>query len=71
MTKEIKDFKNNLSTKTYHKRHKKSANKTLKAIELVNGKTDPNLIKLSNEYTSDVLGWIGFAPWLHVYCSVA
>ncbi len=55
----------------YHLRHKTLAKKTLKSIELVKGKTDPKLIKLSDQYASDVLGWIGFSPWLYVYSAIS
>lgn len=54
----------------YHSFHKKSAYKVLNSIELVKGKTNPKLIKLSNEYASDILGWRGFAPWLYVYSAI-
>ena len=43
----------------------------MKSIESVKGKTDPKLFKLSNEYARDILGWIGYAPWLYVYSAVA
>jgi hypothetical protein len=51
--------------------HKKQAKQTLKSIELVKGKTTPHLIKLSDEYAQDVLGWRGYAPWLYVYSAMA
>lgn len=50
--------------------HKSDTNKRLKNVEFVNGKTDPKLIKLSNEYAMDVLGWRGYAPWLIVYSAM-
>lgn len=28
------------------------------------------MIKLSNEYAQDVLGWQGYAHWLHIYCAI-
>lgn len=36
-------------------------------IEVNHGKIDPQLIKLSNEYAIETLGWKGYAPWLYVY----
>jgi len=60
----------NASTYRYHKIHKYTAEKILKGLEKVKGKTNKNLIKLSDEYVKEVLGWEGFAPWLHVYCAV-
>jgi len=55
---------------SYHLDHKKSALKVLKSIESVKGKTDKKLIKLSDDYANDVLGWKGYAPWLYVYSAV-
>ena len=62
--------------KNYHagrrvSNHKKSAYAILKSIEAVKGKTDPKLIKLSNEYALDVLGRKEFSPWLYVYSAIA
>lgn len=50
----------------YHKYHAKNE---LKVIELVKGKTEPKLIKLSNEYAKDIFGSQNYAPWLYVYCA--
>lgn len=50
-----------------HKREKKRALKALHIIEGYQGKTNPKLIKLSNEYAKDVLGNKVHAPWLYVY----
>lgn len=61
-----KIIKNSLDWR-YHSSHKKKALKILKNIEFVKGETDTKLIKLSDEYSSDVLGWKGYAPWLYVY----
>lgn len=51
----------------YHLGHRKSALDILKNIEAEKGKTNTKLIKLSDEYASDVLGSKIFAPWLYVY----
>jgi len=69
--KKIKEIVQRYLTYEYHKALNDSANKTLKSIESVKGKTDPKMIRLSNEYASDVLGWKGYAPWLYVYCAVS
>jgi Sugar-transfer associated ATP-grasp len=60
-----------ISTYRYHLIHKNQANSILRSIEIVRGKTEPKLIKLSDEYANDVLGWSGYAPWLYVYSAVA
>jgi len=70
VTKKIKQIKNSFSDRSYHSRHKKNALKVLKSIESEKGKTDKKLIKLSDEYASDILGWKGYAPWLYVYCAI-
>lgn len=62
--------KNRVSNYRYHKVHKHAARQILKKIEAAKGKTDKRLIKLSYEYSKEVLGWDGFAPWLHVYSAV-
>lgn len=54
----------------YHSSHKKTAHRILNEIESVKGRTNPKLIKLSNEYASDILGWVGFSPWLQVYSAI-
>lgn len=43
----------------------------LKSIEGNRGPTDPALIRASDDWASDVLGWKGYAPWLYVYAAVA
>ena len=55
----------------YHSDHKKSAYSILKGIEFVKGKTDPKLIKLSDEYATEILGRKSYSPWLHVYSAMA
>lgn len=55
----------------YHSSHKKEALKFLKKIEAQKGKTNPKFIKLSNQYALDVLGWIGYSPWLYVYSAIS
>lgn len=54
----------------YHQIHKMRARKILKTIESVRGNTETRLIRLSNEYASDVFGWRGYAPWLYVYSAM-
>lgn len=56
--------------RSYHLAHKESALKILKSIESVKGKTDKKLIKLSDDYATDILGWKGYAPWLYVYSAM-
>ncbi len=55
----------------HHLRHKLLAKKQLRGIEQYKDKTNPQFIKLSNEYAKDVLGWKGCAPWLYVYSAIA
>jgi len=55
----------------FHQEHMLRAKAILKNIESVKGKTDPKLIKLSDEYAKDVLGRYAYAPWLYVYSAVA
>ena len=66
----IKTIKKSFSDRAYHSRHKKNALKILRSIESVKGKTDEKLIKLSDEYATDILGWKGYAPWLYVYSAM-
>lgn len=70
MNNTIKKLILNYSERAYHSRSNKLALKTLKEIESENGKTDSKLIKLSDEYASDILGWKGYAPWLYVYSAM-
>ena len=67
----LKESKDKVLNDLYHRKHKKLASKILKEIEIEKGKTDPKLIKKSNDYAKQVLGWIGYAPWLHVYSAMA
>ncbi len=53
----------------FHRANNFIAEEILKDLESVNGKTDQRLIKLSDDYARDVLGWKGYAPWLYVYSS--
>jgi len=69
--KKIKGLVQRYLTYEYHKALNDSAKKTLKSIESVKGKTDSKMIRLSDEYAGDVLGWKGYAPWLYVYSAVA
>lgn len=46
---------------------KTSAKNSLRDLEKNKGKTDPKLIKLSNEYAKDIFGSQNYAPWLYVY----
>lgn len=59
-----------LKRRNYNKSHNKLARNALKTIESIKGRTDPKLIELSNEYATDVLGWIGYAPWLRAYSAM-
>lgn len=61
---------NSFSNYQYHKRHKISATKILKSIEIKKGKTNSKLIKVSDEYAKDVLGSKIYSPWLYVYSAV-
>lgn len=63
----IRQFFINLQERRYHSMHKKAALKTLNNIERYKGKTNPQFIELSDRYAEDVLGWVGYAPWLYVY----
>jgi len=66
-----KKIKNKISSLRFDLYHKYSAIDSLKDVVAIKGKTDPKLIKLSNEYAIDVLGWKGYAPWLIVYSAFA
>jgi len=60
------------SLELYHKRHKKDAETLLHAIEFERGeRLDPSIVALCDEYARDVLGWVGYSPWLHTYSAVA
>lgn len=70
MYRAVRKFIISHSERAYHSSSKKDALKVLKSLESVNGKTDGKLIKLSDEYASDILGWKGYAPWLYVYSAM-
>ena len=53
-----------------HVRKWAEARKALQKLEGHRGRTDPKVIQRGNEYATEVLGWRGYAPWLHVYSAV-
>jgi hypothetical protein len=55
----------------FHLRHRSQAAAILSSVEGERGATDGNLIKACDEYATEVLGWRGYAPWLHVYAAIA
>lgn len=55
----------------YNNNHAKLAKSILRIVESMHGKTDPKLIKQSNTYAREVLGWKGYAPWLITYSAIA
>jgi len=57
-------------TYRYHHFRKLFAEKCLRELESVKGKTDKKLIKLSDEYAKEVLGSKWYASWLYVYFAV-
>lgn len=59
-----------VSNYKYHQIHKKAAEELLIKLEAKKGKINKKLIRLSDEYAKEILGWKGFAPWLYVYCAV-
>lgn len=71
LKKTISKAYSNLYWYRYHNVHAKYASSALKSIEKEKGKTDPILIKKSDEYAKNVLGWKGFSPWLYVYSAIA
>lgn len=54
-----------------HVRAWSEARKGLQKVEGARGKTDPGLIRRANDYAVEVLGWKGYAPWLHLYAAIA
>lgn len=62
---------NSYLERRYHLNQKKKALSTLKKIESSKGKIDTKLIKLCDQYASEVLGWIGYSPWLYVYSAIS
>jgi len=72
LKKKVKKFlRRQISTREYHRRHRDEAKEALTNLESVKGKTNPQLIKLSDEYARDVLGSRVYASWLYVYSAVA
>jgi len=53
-----------------HARKWAEARKALRQVESVRGPTDPRLIQRANDYAAQVLGWKGYAPWLHLYSAI-
>ena len=66
-----KFLKRKISTHKYHLRQRDEAKEVLTTLESVKDKTNPKLIKLSDEYARDVLGDRIYAPWLYVYSAIA
>ena len=66
-----KSFGTQLIDHRFHFIHKQQAKNILKSIEASKGATDPEFLKLSDEYANDILGWRGYAPWLYVYSAIA
>jgi hypothetical protein len=60
-----------VSDMRYHRGHKKEAARALASIESHKGKLTPATRKQAEDYAESVLGWSGYAPWLHVYSAVA
>ena len=54
-----------------HVRKWAEARKAIQSLERDRGRIDPKIIKRGNDYATEVLGWKGYAPWLHVYSAVA
>ena len=54
-----------------HVRKWAEARRALQTLESHKGRLDPTIIKRGNDYATEVLGWKGYAPWLHVYSAVA
>ncbi len=55
----------------YHRIHCIQANKILRSLERIRGRTDPKHIESADAYARDVLGGSHYAPWLYVYTSLA
>jgi hypothetical protein len=54
-----------------HRRSTRRAERALRSIGSVKGTLPRELKAQADDYASDVLGWKGYAPWLHVYTAVA
>ncbi|WP_084625656.1 sugar-transfer associated ATP-grasp domain-containing protein [Salinimicrobium xinjiangense] len=70
MKAQIKNLVNKTNNYNYHRKHKRIAEKILKDIEGEKGKTPRRIIKLADDYASEILGWRGYAPWLYVYSAI-
>lgn len=66
----IKPLFKKFSSHRCYNAQKVLAQRFLQDIEADKGKTDKKLIRLSDEYAKEVLGWKGYAPWLYVYSAV-
>ncbi|MGE0256330.1 MAG: sugar-transfer associated ATP-grasp domain-containing protein [Alphaproteobacteria bacterium] len=55
----------------YHRRHRRIAREVLRNVESFRGRIDLKQKSRCDEYAGDVLGWRGYAPWLHVYAAMA
>jgi hypothetical protein len=54
-----------------NRHHWDEARKALAGVESIKGPTDPRLLAEADTYAEKVLGWKGYAPWLHVYAAVS
>lgn len=70
VTKRTRTLEQQGSAAKLHVRAWAQARKALQKLEIVRGRTDPKVIQAGNDYAADVLGWKGYAPWLHVYSAV-
>ena len=66
-----KDILANVKKYNYNYTHTKFTKNALTVIESIKGKTNPRLLKASNEYAVEVLGWSGYSHWLKVYSAMA
>jgi hypothetical protein len=71
LKRQVKSALGGIISCNYHMKHRGTALRLLKNIEAVKGRTDPELIRRADRYAREMLGWIGYAPWLYVYSAVA
>jgi hypothetical protein len=65
-----KIVRNRVGSVYYHQRHRFEARQILRALEQDGNRLDPQVRKQCDAYAVEVLGWQGYAPWLHVMAAV-
>ena len=67
----VNNERSTLDAINFHRWFIKKAEILRAGLESERGPTDPRLIKCSDEYATDVLGWVGYSPYLRLFAATA